>query len=200
MQHEHAHSSPEKHHHAHKDVDSCCHAADAATDIPVAPLAKGEHLFRIDAMDCSAEESEIRQALEPIPHIRSLGFQLGARTLRINAPADVLPLALAAIRKAGFDPQPVTTASDAHSHTDSGGLPRLVAALVFAIAAETVSFLAPETLVWKLAGMGLAGVAIMLAGLATYKKGLSALLRGKLNINALMTVAVTGAFVIGQWP
>lgn len=69
MQHEHANSSPEKHHHAHKDVDSCCHAADAATDIPVAPLAKGEHLFRIDAMDCSAEESEIRQALEPITGI-----------------------------------------------------------------------------------------------------------------------------------
>jgi Cd2+/Zn2+-exporting ATPase len=200
MQHEHAHSSPEKHHHAHKDVDSCCHAADAATDIPVAPLAKGEHLFRIDAMDCSAEESEIRQALEPITGIKSLGFQLGARTLRINAPTDVLPLALAAIRKAGFDPKPVAAATDDDSHADNGGLPRLVAALVFAIAAETLSFFAPETLVWKLAGMALAGVAIALAGLGTYKKGLSALLRGKLNINALMTVAVTGAFVIGQWP
>lgn len=205
MKHEHAHSSPAEHQHAHTDTDGCCHAADAVADIPVAPPAKGEHLFRIAAMDCSAEESEIRQALEPITGIRSLGFQLGARTLRINAPADVLPQALAAIRKAGFDPQPVAgttngTEADGHSHADSGGLPRLVAALVFAIAAETLSFLAPETLVWKLAGMALAGVAIVLAGLGTYKKGLSALLRGKLNINALMTVAVTGAFVIGQWP
>ena len=156
-------------------------------------------------MDCSAEESEIRQALEPITGIRSLGFQLGARTLRINAPAEVIPQALAAIRKAGFEPQPVPVAKngtedDGHSHADSGGLPRLVGALVFAIAAETLSFLAPETLAWKLAGMALAGVAIVLAGLGTYQKGLSALLRGKLNINALMTVAVTGAFVIGQWP
>ena len=205
--HTQAHSSPEKHPHAHQDVDSCCHAADAVTDIPVAPLAKGEHLFRIAAMDCSAEESEIRQALESITGIRSLGFQLGARTLRINAPTEVIPQALAAIRKAGFDPQPVPVAategddhSHSHSHTDSGGLPRLVVALVFAIAAETLSFLAPETLAWKLAGMALAGVAIWLAGISTYQKGLSALLRGKLNINALMTVAVTGAFVIGQWP
>ena len=33
-----------------------------------------------------------------------------------------------------------------------------------------------------------------------YRKGLQALLRGKLNINALMTVAVSGAFLVGQWP
>ena len=32
------------------------------------------------------------------------------------------------------------------------------------------------------------------------KKGFAALRRGRLNINALMTVAVSGAFVIGQWP
>ena len=48
--------------------------------------------------------------------------------------------------------------------------------------------------------MAIAAVAIWLAGLDTCKKGLAALLRGKLNINALMSVAVTGAFVIGQWP
>jgi hypothetical protein len=29
---------------------------------------------------------------------------------------------------------------------------------------------------------------------------LSALVRGQLNINALMSVAVAGAFLIGQWP
>ena len=48
--------------------------------------------------------------------------------------------------------------------------------------------------------MAVAGFAILLAGLDTYKKGMAALLRGKLNINALMAVAVTGAFLIGQWP
>ena len=45
-----------------------------------------------------------------------------------------------------------------------------------------------------------AALAIWLAGIDTYKKGVAALLRGKLNINALMAVAVTGAFLIGQWP
>ena len=48
--------------------------------------------------------------------------------------------------------------------------------------------------------MALALVAIALAGLDTYNKGLGALRHGRLNINALMTVAVTGAALIGQWP
>ena len=46
----------------------------------------------------------------------------------------------------------------------------------------------------------MAAAAIALAGFSTFRKGLSALRHGRLNINALMTVAVAGAFVIGQWP
>ncbi|MDP1565869.1 MAG: cation-transporting P-type ATPase, partial [Polaromonas sp.] len=162
-------------------------------------------------MDCAVEESEIRQALEPIAGIRSLGFQLGARTLRIDATSEAYPLALAAIRKAGFDPKPLPAADSGktpegaeeahdHEHGFSGGVWRMVLALAFAIGAEILSDLAPETMAWKIGGMAVAGVAIGLAGLETYKKGMAALLRGKLNINALMAVAVTGAFFIGQWP
>jgi len=162
-------------------------------------------------MDCAVEESEIRQALEPIAGIRSLGFQLGARTLRIDAAPEAYPMALAAIRKAGFDPKPLPEAGSQqgaegaeeahdHEHGFSGGVWRMVLALVFAIGAEVLSYLAPETMAWKIGGMAVAGLAIGLAGLDTYKKGMSALLRGKLNINALMAVAVTGAFLIGQWP
>ena len=190
----------------------CCGAAPVLTSssthqLPV-PGTAGQ-LFRIGTMDCSAEESEIRQALEPIAGITSLGFQLGARTLSIKASDAALPLALAAIRKAGFDPQPVT-ANDApssgqthdhdHAHGFNPGIWRFVLALVMATVAELLSYFAPDTMPWKAAGMAVAAVAIWLAGLDTYKKGLSALLRGKLNINALMSVAVTGAFVIGQWP
>ena len=171
-------------------------------------------------MDCSAEESEIRQALEPIAGIRSLGFQLGARTLNIDATDEAYPLVIAAIRKAGFDPKPVLSNAASpqtddhgdhaheHNHDHQGGddhgfnagIWRFVLALVLATSAELISFFAPEALAWKAAGMAVAAVAIWLAGIDTYKKGIAALLRGKLNINALMSVAVTGAFLIGQWP
>ena len=180
-------------------------------------------VWRIATMDCASEEGEIRRALEPVAGIRSLSFQLGARTLAIDAATDAVPKALDAIRRAGFDPKPLgenSTTNDSHSHAHSHGdghdhsghshdapssggwsdVSRYVAALVFAIAAEALSFFAPDALPWKVAGMALALIAIGLAGLSTYRKGIAALRRGRLNINALMTVAVTGAFLIGQWP
>jgi Cd2+/Zn2+-exporting ATPase len=166
-------------------------------------------------MDCSSEESEIRRALENVAGVRSLGFQLGARQLRIDADAAAFAPALEAIRKAGFDPQPLDapelaarTGAQAHvdgdghdhDHAPEAGAKRLGLALAFAIGAEALSFFAPDAFPWKIAGMALSAVAIWLAGLDVYKKGMSALFRGKLNINALMSVAVTGAFFIGEWP
>ena len=168
----------------------------------------GATVFRISSMDCAAEESEIRRALEPITGIRGLSFQLGARTLAIDAPADLVLQALEVIRRAGFDPQPIQplgdepshSENDGHEHNFSSGIGRMVGALVLAVLAESVSYFAPDALPWKVLGIAVAAIAIGLAGLDTYKKGWFALRNGKLNINALMTVAVTGAFLLGQWP
>ncbi|MEY4413281.1 MAG: hypothetical protein RIQ53_574 [Pseudomonadota bacterium] len=75
-----------------------------------------------------------------------------------------------------------------------------LAALVIAAGAELLHLLAPETLPWRAAGMAVAALAIGLSGLAVFAKGLRALRHGRLDISALMSVAVTGAFLIGQWP
>ena len=174
--------------------------------------AKGWSRFRVRTMDCASEESEIRRAVDGIAGIRSLTFQLGQNTLAIDAPAAAVEQALAAMRKAGFDPQPVpdpnagstdatTRANDDHEHgAGSASAWRLGWALLLAVGAELLGFFAPDTQVWKGAGLAVSAAAIWLAGFDVYKKGLTALRHGRLNINALMTVAVTGAFVIGQWP
>ncbi len=160
------------------------------------------------------EESEIRRALEPVVGINGLNFQLGARTLAITAPENVIARALAAIRRVGFDPQPLSVAGSSasgqghgHEHGDdhdhgsaSAGLRPLLIALALALAAEGVAFLAAKGTATTVVEMALALGAIWFAGFDTYQKGLIALRFGRLNINALMTVAVTGAFVIGQWP
>ena len=75
---------------------------------------------------------------------------------------------------------------------------RIGAALALALGAEIAHAALPEPLRWT--GALLAVAAVLLAGLSTYFKGLNALKRGRLNISALMAVAVTGAFLIGQWP
>ncbi|MDX2218256.1 MAG: heavy metal translocating P-type ATPase [Burkholderiales bacterium] len=184
-----------------------CHSCEApapAEQSAPKQLPPGTALYRISSMDCATEEAEIRRALEPVPGIKSLSFQLGARTLGITAPQDTLPVALAAIREAGFSPveipQAEATANAESEHGIGAGLVRLSMALVFAIGAESMEFLFSGNKTATVIGLVLAVVAIGLAGFETYLKGFQALRRGKLNINALMSIAVTGAFIIGQWP
>jgi Zn2+/Cd2+-exporting ATPase len=167
--------------------------------------------FRIPTMDCPVEESEIRRALEPLAGIQSLNFRLRARTLAIAAPQPVIAQALEAIRRAGFQPEPLLEPTaqsgaalapgDENDHgSPKEGLKQLVLALALALAAEAVAFFAEKGTTTTVVEIALALAAIALAGLSTYKKGWLALRQGRLNINALMTVAVTGAFLIGQWP
>ncbi|MEO8313334.1 MAG: heavy metal translocating P-type ATPase [Pseudomonadota bacterium] len=164
--------------------------------------------FRIPTMDCAAEESEIRRALDPVPGIDSLGFQLGPRTIEITAAPEVIEQALEAIRGVGFAPESVEAIAASGS---AGALQapflglgrasfRLMVALALAVSAEAVGYFGSKGVITSGLELVLALAAIGMAGIDVYRKGLSALLRARLNINALMTVAVTGAFVIGQWP
>ena len=186
--------------------------------------------WRIPNMDCAAEESEIRHALRDVAGVQRLAFRLGARELAVDALPGTLPGIEAALKGAGFPPAGTvgTPAANAAAATGCGGcgascgslttaappadakpspwraltlapgLGRTVLALVLALAAELLAAFGPEALQW--AGMALAVAAVALAGLSTYIKGFNALRRGRLNISALMTVAVTGAFLIGEWP
>jgi Cd2+/Zn2+-exporting ATPase len=189
---------------------------DSSQALPQSEIA-GVPVFRIPTMDCASEEGEIRHAVANIPGVRSLQFQLAARTLSIDAEAESLPLVLAAIRKAGFKPAPLSSnAPDSgahghdhgheahdHDHNDASfpsGIQKYALALALAVGAESIAFFAPDTRIFQGLGMVLSVGAIALAGFSTYVKGLAALRNFRLNINALMTVAVTGAFLIGQWP
>ncbi|MGO4605074.1 heavy metal translocating P-type ATPase [Variovorax sp. 2RAF20] len=206
--HDHDHGHDHAPGHAHSPAaTSCCGdpVCGSSPAIDAADIPKGALLFRIPTMDCAVEESEIRRALEPVAGVKGLRFRLGERTMAITTDDGVLPQALAAIRKAGFKPEPLNAegaaaAAPAKIAGMSIGLARLVAALLLAIAAESISFMGFESKGFMAAEMVLALGAIGLAGLDTYKKGFAALVRGRLNINALMAVAVTGAFIIGQWP
>lgn len=155
--------------------------------------------FRIPSMDCPVEENQIRQALAEIQGIRTLRFELSARTLQIEAEHSALEAALTAIRALGFEVQPLSSAQQ-EPKAKFSELTRTGIALALALVAEAIHYLAPETWLFGLLGMSVAAAAIGFAGLSTYQKGLAALRRGQLNMNALMGVAVTGAFLIGQWP
>lgn len=184
----------------------CLAAATAVETSASTKSITGAHRLRIANMDCAAEESEIRHALAGVTGVKNLHFNFGDRELSITADDEALRQALSAIRMAGFKLQVIGLNSEtkqekaAFSFGFWGAWGKLISALVLALAAESLAFAFPDSWTVKAVGMSLAFFAIGLAGFSVYGKGLAALRQGRLNINALMTVAVTGAFLIGQWP
>lgn len=203
---------------ANASCGGCCGVSSGQQPVPGLPVTAaaaawpvseigGLVLFRIANMDCASEEAEIRRVLEPVEGIVRLQFQLSARILGIQATTpQQLDRALSAIRAAGFKPEPLPrpaageASSSGHEEAASTGKARLATALVLAVAAEAIDYFAGDVGVWRVAGMAIALAAIALSGLETYTKGWASLRRGKLTITALMSVAVTGAFLIGEWP
>ena len=197
--------------HDHVRADACCEPPGRRQ--AALPAATEAGWLHVPAMDCITEESEIRRALDRLEGIRALTFRLSERSLHIDAPPAIVNEAADLLRRIGFDARPVSdrpAAPETAAHVqERGHAPaatgvraaafKLAGALVLAIAADGVSFLAAETPLTKGLGLALAGVAIALAGFDVYSKGIAALLAGRLNINALMSVAVTGAVFIGQW-
>ncbi|WP_370594297.1 heavy metal translocating P-type ATPase [Synechococcus sp. BSA11S] len=161
-------------------------------------------LIRISAMDCATEEAEIRQALSGLDGIHGLRFLLAERVLAIDAEAAALSSALAAIRRLGFSPEPISpdhrpSAAQTRAERQRERI-RLGSSLALAITAELLHLVIPVFPGRELLEIGIAIAAIALAGLSVFRKGLAALRQGRLNINALMSVAVMGAFLIGRWP
>ncbi len=156
--------------------------------------------LRIEQMDCPTEERLIRERLGGMPGIGALEFNLIDRVLTVEHAADALPAALAAIGELGFSAEPQGTAGGAAPPPAIAPVRRwwtLALAGAAALAAELVHFSGQEGS-WPVFVLAL--LAIGLCGLGTYRKGWIALKNRNLNINALMSIAVTGALLIGQWP
>lgn len=176
-------------------------------------IAQQTIVYHIPAMDCPVEEGLIRSRLQSVPGIIGLECNLMKRILTVHhnlsSPAPVE----AALKSIGMEPE-VSSTGQPHVHGAASRIPwvRLSVAGAFAVLAEVLDLL------WQWHGgsmysdanffsyalehvpMLMASVtAIALSGLTTYKKGWQAVRSGRLNINALMSVAVTGAVCIGQF-
>lgn len=178
--------------------------------------------FIIPAMDCPAEEAVIRNGLKGITGIESLAFDLFNRRLTVthSLPSEA-PIA-AALRRIGMDPErkdedkadgPVWPEVERRATTPAvapGGGPMKVPIAsrrelvmlglsgVLALAAEVVAWTTKSERSWPV--LLLSALALLLGGLPTLHKGLIALRTFTLNINFLMTIAVAGAFAVGEYP
>jgi Cd2+/Zn2+-exporting ATPase len=154
--------------------------------------------IRIMQMDCPTEEALLRKKLGGMLGVSGMEFNLMQRVLTVTHEPQAIQAILGAVRSLGFTPEIATdTASDA-GLTPEPAKPwwPLALAGVAAVASEAVHWLGLPT--WLAAV--LAVTAVLACGITTYKKGWVAIRNGNLNINALMSIAVTGALALGQWP
>ncbi len=198
----HGHADDHTHAHDHADGDCCAPAALTLAPLPAAQATASGNVrsaFRIMQMDCPTEESLIRKKLGGMREVAALEFNLMQRMLTVDHAPGAQAAVAGAIRSLGMTPE--AASADAPSSAASLAEPArpwwpLALAGVAALASEAATWLGLP--VWLAAG--LASGAILACGITTYKKGWIALRNGNLNINALMSIAVTGAMAIGQWP
>ena len=197
--HDHSHKLQPVHKHAHGG-DSCCGsktAAPALVQLSEKTSADARlSSFRIEAMDCPTEQTLIQNKLGKLAGVEQLEFNLINRVLGVthNLP-DTAPI-IDAIKSIGMHAEPLEAGVEAPAPVKKHWWP-LALSGVGALAAEVIHFTnaAPN---WVVAIIAL--ISILSGGLTTYKKGWIALKNFNLNINALMSIAVTGAILIGQWP
>ena len=162
--------------------------------------------IRIMQMDCPTEEGLLRSKLGDMAGVAGMEFNLMKRVLTVTHEPQAIDAILDAVRSLGFTPEVAKGDEPLEDHAPEPDKPwwPLALAGLAAFGSEAVSWAAPVTTelatwsTWLSAALALA--AVLLSGLTTYKKGWVAIRNGNLNINALMSIAVTGAIFIGQWP
>ncbi|VVP92520.1 Cadmium-transporting ATPase [Pseudomonas fluorescens] len=202
-EHEHNHKlKPVQKHDHGGHGDACCSskaAAPALVKLSESPTI-GARLssFRIEAMDCPTEQTLIQNKLSKLTGVQQLEFNLINRVLGVTHDLPGIEPIVEAIKSLGMQAEPMDQGAETPTPA-----PRkkpwwpLALSGVGALLAEVIHFtgFAPN---WVVAVIAL--VSILSGGLGTYKKGWIALKNRNLNINALMSIAVTGAVLIGQWP
>jgi len=185
--------------HAH----TCCSSAEAPALVKLSATTSADarlSRFRIEAMDCPTEQTLIQNKLGKLSGVQQLEFNLINRILGVTHDLSSTAPIVDAIKSLGMQAEPLEEGASAETPSQPPvKKPWWPLALsgVGALAAEVIHFtgVAPT---WVVAIVAL--VSILSGGLTTYKKGWIALKNRNLNINALMSIAVTGAVLIGQWP
>ncbi|MDL2320777.1 heavy metal translocating P-type ATPase [Desulfosarcina sp. OttesenSCG-928-B08] len=175
-------------------------------------------VFSVNGMDCPVEENLIRSKLNSIPGILGLEFNLMQRTLKVRHTPSALPAISDALMSLNMDARLMDMEAGETGVIPEPKIPwvKLGFAGVFAAFSEIFELIHE----WNASPFGInvnalqingievvewlpltfAVLAILLGGLTTYRKGWLAVSNFNLNINALMSVAVTGAVAIGQYP
>lgn len=191
-------------------MDSCCDPSqdkklkNLQTVVEETKTDQGSTAFRVPQMDCPTEMSAIQGKFEGVRGIGGMKFDLEKRVLivkhssaEISSTKIVELLGSIGLKASVLEKKESNDLQEDHGSQTVSYL-RLGLAGFFATAAEIYELGFNGRLDWVVPVLAFSS--ILLSGVDVYKKGFASLSKGQLNINALMSFAVTGALVIRQWP
>ncbi|ADD68713.1 heavy metal translocating P-type ATPase [Denitrovibrio acetiphilus DSM 12809] len=198
-------------------IEEALHSINMAPQ-PVSQSNESVSVFSVAGMCCPAEEGLIKTKLLPMTGVTGLEFNLMKRTMKVRHSPAALPEISKALHSLNMGAELI---NDNNEETNDLKAPetqwgKIAAAGILAVFSEIFELmhdwgstpLGFDINNWSPWGVNvisylpmiLAVIAIILGGFSTYKKGWIAVKNMRLNINALMSVAVTGAAIIGQYP
>jgi len=147
-------------------------------------------------MDCPDEEREIRAALSRLPGVESLTFRLFSRQVEVRHRGEVEPI-LDALRRIGMEGRPLDDALRRAEIPSSDRTPRNTfllsgAALLLGVAMRILFPAEPLVRLPFLASILLGGAPVAVRG---YREARNR----SLGMNALMTISIGGAALLGEW-
>ena len=175
-------------------------------------------LFHLEDMDCPVEENLVRGRLGKMPSVHELSFNLIDRTVSVKHDPGALGDITKALESLNLGATLVSRTEAAPPGSQKSRFPwkQLITGGILAALAEASSLILewhvrpfgfdPLALsvngftIAKLVPFILSVAAVLCSGVQTFKNGWIAIRNLTLNMNALMSVAVTGAICIGDFP
>lgn len=179
--------------HNHNHGSGCSHGQPESTGDQSRIPANAQTLkLTLSAMDCPTEAALIRQAFANNPHIHLLEFDLINRVLTVTHTLSDQQQ----IHRTLINIDMLEDPAKAAHHSPRTDWLLFGVSGVLAIGSEVLDWAGVNPVIIAI----VAFCAILCAGTSTLQKGWHALRHFKLNINLLMSVAVIGAMLIGQFP
>ena len=154
--------------------------------------------LRVEGMDCPSCEKTVRSAVEAFDGYHSFKADHFQQKLTISAPRGFnFEAVIKKIEKLGY-PTARLDAAEKENHEKKSFLRKnlqISLAALLIISALTIRLNGLPELLY----IPLFLTAIALSGLPIFRKGIQAIFQLSLDMNSLMTIAVIGAVLIGEW-